>query len=95
MAVVLFGKTYGGVPCALFVLGLVKPEGRIPGGQGFPKSDDYAVTEDSKNPMDEFDFLSVNFNVLVIQKPEGGLTHSQSYCFSHIYRLPKKIYRLN
>jgi hypothetical protein len=75
LAVALLGKTRGGVPRPLFVLCLIKTQGRVSRGKRFAKAHYNPVAEYPENTLDEFYFFSVGFDVLIIQKAQGGLAH--------------------
>jgi hypothetical protein len=77
--VVLLGEADGGMPSALFGLGLVEGQAVAAGGQGLAQADHDPVPEDAEHPGDELGDLAVHVEVLLIKELHQGLGHGQAH----------------
>ncbi|MPM34562.1 hypothetical protein SDC9_81148 [bioreactor metagenome] len=86
-SVVLLGKRRCCVDRSLFILCLIEGQSILLISQSFPDAYHTAVAEDAEDTLDKFGFLSVEPDVLVVQKAQQGLRHSQSYrCHASLLR---------
>jgi len=86
-AAVLLGIGHAGMGDVLFILALDKPDFVPVLVQSLAEADSIAMAEDTHHAMDKFGFLTIDLNVLVIQKQNQCLGHCQFLAGVHAFLL--------